>query len=59
VDLEEDAPIDAKRLIVTVQPENVTLRDGQIFLAVSVDELIAKAEASGVRNDLEAEVTIF
>lgn len=59
VDLEPKNPLDAETLRITVQPGNVDLRDGKIFLAVSVNELIAKAQADGVRDDANAEVTIF
>ncbi|MEL7098980.1 MAG: hypothetical protein AAGM84_09150 [Pseudomonadota bacterium] len=59
VDLVPDNVLDAERLVVTVQPDNVTLSDNEIILDLTVDEMIAKAQSEGVRDDAIAEITIF
>ncbi|MEM8578782.1 MAG: hypothetical protein AAGF60_13095 [Pseudomonadota bacterium] len=59
IELEEDNRFDLEKLVLTVTPDNTTIRDGKIFLSMTVDDLALKAASDGVRDDANAEVTVF
>lgn len=50
VDLNDETPIPADVLVITVQPGNVTLDGNAIKLAASVEDLAVKARANSVRD---------
>ena len=50
VDLAADTKIAAEVLVITVQPENLMIKDGQIYLATSLDELYLKAQSGNARD---------